>query len=296
MIEPVKDIPLRFAHEAMGTTFEVIVAGSDEKYAGQVSQAVFQEIDRLEMLFSRFNTCSEIGQINRLKPGAAMSIGLETYECLKTASLIREETGGAFDVNFRCPRKEESFEVFRAARGFGVKVRKSLLSSEEHGVDLDLGGIGKGYALDKAQDILRDWGVERALLHGGTSTALAIGSAPGLSSGERGWPVGVGGIWALADVPKRLLLQERALSGSGTEVKGRHIQDPRTDRPAATALGAWVSHPRAAVADALSTAFMVMKPQDVRGYCEAHVQVWALLILDRGVYQTFNNGIFRRHP
>jgi thiamine biosynthesis lipoprotein len=296
MMEPAKDIPHRFAHEAMGTTFEVMIADSDEKYAGQVSQAVFQEIDRLEVLFSRFNTCSEIGQINRLKPGESMRIGFETYECLKTASLIREETGGAFNINFRSSRKEKSFEVFCAESGFGVKVRKSPLPSNGDGVDLDLGGIGKGYALDKSKDLLRDWGVERALLHGGTSTALAIGSAPGLSPGERGWPVGVGGIWALAGAPKRLLLQERALSGSGTEVKGRHIQDPRTDRPAAKALAAWVSHPRAAVSDALSTAFMVMSPEDVRGYCEAHPQTWTLIIIDRGVYQIFNNEIFWPHP
>jgi len=79
-------------------------------------------------------------------------------------------------------------------------------------------------------------------------------------------------------VPRRVFLNERALSGSGTEVKGRHIRDPRTGRPAKGHLNAWVSHPSAAVSDALSTAFMSMSTKEVRRYCEKHPDVWALLI------------------
>lgn len=295
MMEPANDVVRRFAHEAMGTTFEVMIADADEKYAGQVSQAVFQEIDRLETLFNRFNACSEIGQINRLQPGQSMRIGFETYDCLKTAALVSAETDGAFNVNFRSLIQEKAFEVFRTKSGFGIKIQETPFQHTGRSVNLDLGAIGKGYALDRAQAILADWGVERALIHGGTSTALAIGSAPDLSPGEAGWPMGVGGIWTLPGAPKRVLLRDRALSGSGTEVKGRHIQDPRINKPAEKHLAAWVSHPRAAVADALSTAFMVMSPEDVRSYGERHPEVWALLIFDQGTFQIFNQEIFKQH-
>src|SRR4030066_2457790 len=96
---------LRFAHEAMGTIFEVLIAGQEITYAVQVSQAVFKEIDRLEAVFSRFNATSEIGQINRLRGDESMRIGLVAFECLRIAERIQRETAGAFDVNFRRARR-----------------------------------------------------------------------------------------------------------------------------------------------------------------------------------------------
>jgi thiamine biosynthesis lipoprotein ApbE len=101
----------------------------------------------------------------------------------------------------------------------------------------------------------------------------------------------VGGTWQLAEVPKRILLNGRALSGSGTEIKGRHILDPRTGRPAEGHLAAWVSHPSAAVSDALSTAFMSMSPKETRRYCGRHPDVWALLVTPKKRGLIFNPEI-----
>jgi FAD:protein FMN transferase len=284
----------RFAHEAMGTIFEALIAEPEPKYAAQAAQAIFREVDRLEALFSRFNASSEIGQINRLGPGQSMTIGLETHECLKMAALISAETGGAFDINFRSPAKGTAVELFQHQNGFGLKIRELPALESGKIADLDLGAIGKGFALDKAQAILADWGIEQALIHAGTSTAVATGSAPGLSAGEKGWPVGVGGVFSLGSATKRVLLKERALSGSGTEVKGPHVKDPRTGRPAGQCLAAWASHPQAAVADALSTAFMVMNPDEVRAYCERHPEAWAMLILNQERHCIFNGDIFEQ--
>lgn len=271
----------RFAHEAMGTIFEVLISGQEITYAVQASQAVFGEIDRLEALFSRFNPTSEVGQINRLRADESLRISLDAFECLRIAERIQRETAGAFDINFRRTRgssERPEFELTAADSGFRVELRQDFLGRSPAGLDLDLGAIGKGYALDRAASILADWSVERFLIHGGTSTALAAGDAPGLNQGENGWPVGVGGTWELPDVPKRVLLNGRTLSGSGTEVKGRHIRDPRTGRPAEGHLAAWVSHSSAAVSDALSTAFMSMSTKEARRYCEKHSEVGALLI------------------
>ena len=284
----------RFAHEAMGTIFEVLIAGQEVGYAVQASQAVFGEIDRLETLFSRFNATSEIGQINRLRADESLRISLDAFDCLRIAEGIQRETAGAFDINFRRARgssERPEFELTAADSGFRVGLRQDFLGRRAAGLDLDLGAIGKGYALDKAASILADWSVERFLIHGGTSTALAAGDAPGLNQGENGWPVGVGGTWELPDVPKRLLLNRRALSGSGTEVKGRHIRDPKTGRPAEGHLAAWVSHPSAAVSDALSTAFMAMRSKEARRYCQQHSDVWALLITPKKKGLIFNREI-----
>jgi thiamine biosynthesis lipoprotein len=265
----------------MGTIFEVLIAGQEAGYAAQASQAAFREVDRLEALFSRFNATSEIGQINRLQADGSLRVSLDAFECLKISERVQRETAGAFDVNFRRaggPSEAPDFELTEAEAGFQIRLRQGFLGRSPAGLDLDLGAIGKGYALDKAASILADWSVERFLIHGGTSTALAAGDAPGLNQEERGWPVGVGGTWKLPDSPKRVLLRGRALSGSGTEVKGRHIRDPRTGRAAEGHLAAWVSHPSAAVSDALSTAFLAMNSKEVRRYCQQHPDVWALLI------------------
>ncbi|OGD35103.1 MAG: hypothetical protein A2V45_08465, partial [Candidatus Aminicenantes bacterium RBG_19FT_COMBO_58_17] len=254
----------------------------------------FKEIDRLEAVFSRFNATSEIGQINRLRPGESLRISLDAFECLKVAERVQRETAGAFNINFRQAgnsSERPEFELIAADSGFRVRLRQDFLGRSPAGLDLDLGAVGKGYALDKAASIRAEWSVEPFLIHGGTSTALAAGDAPGLSQGENGWPVGVGGTWELPGVPKRALLKGRALSGSGTEVKGRHIRDPRTGRPAEGHLAVWVSHPSAAVSDALSTAFMAMSKKEARRYCERHSDVWALLITPKKKGLLFNREI-----
>lgn len=302
--EPQGQSVFRFAHQAMGTTFELLISGKDETYGGQVSQAVFNEIDRIENLFSRFNPGSDIGQINNLKPGQSLLVGIETYECLQTAASIQYQTRGAFDVSIGSLVKYkeddvaefqklntdimELIDLSRTSRGYRIKIRQKEAEAQERRLQLDLGGIGKGYALDKTLEILSDWDIDNALIHGGTSSALALGLPPESPSGKTGWPVGIGGTWECAQSPKEFFLKDRALSGSGTEVKGKHIINPKTGRPAKGHLAAWVSHPSAAVSDALSTAFMVMDTEEVKDFCGSHPEVWALVVINPQTCQVFN--------
>jgi thiamine biosynthesis lipoprotein len=363
MTEPSAASIPRFSHQAMGTIFDIFIAGEDPDYASQAAQAAFREIDRLERLHSRFDPASEISRINRLKPGEEMMLGFETHECLALADAVRRETGGAFDINARAAKNTgpagypDSFSYpfknrdggtgspeepaehnnedptsqseslspkiarptaigFEIAEAPQIDVRESdpsravrdsspdecLLNpargnkesdgfrfrrrADETGASQNL---GKGYALDKALDVLRDWGIENALLHGGTSTALATGSPLG-SESPGGWPVGVGGGWPGA--PSRVLLSGRALSGSGTEVKGEHILDPRTGVPARRHLAAWASAPSAALSDALSTAFFVMTPQEIESYIALHSGIWACVVVAYGDVRVFNPGLY----
>jgi FAD:protein FMN transferase len=315
----------RFAHEAMTTVFEVFIAGKKESYARQAARAAFDEIDRIERLFSRFDPSSETSRIGRLRPGERMMVGVETIECLALAARVQAETVGAFDVNYRArlgrpglrrakqgqspsvtapmgpaatfPRGPK--EVFPGGAptpnllntiglrmvpgGFEVERHRPLSRRRPLPLDLDLGAIGKGYAVDRAVEVLADWSVGNALVHAGTSTALGVG--PGPRPRRPGWPVGAGAPWVEA---AEVRLSGRALSGSGTEVKGDHIIDPRTGRPAGGHLAAWASHPSAAVSDALATAFLVMRTGEVARYCRTRPEVRALVINSRKKCRIFN--------
>jgi thiamine biosynthesis lipoprotein len=139
---------------------------------------------------------------------------------------------------------------------------------------LDLGAIGKGYALDCLAGVLDEWSVRQACLQSGGSTALAM-EPP---EGEAGWPVGVG------DPPaERILdLRHRALSGSGIAVKGAHVIDRRTGLPAARRTRVWALAKTAALSDALSTAFFVMDDAAIAAYCAREPGVTAFVARSDG--------------
>ena len=238
----------RFSHEAMTTQFEVIVAGQDREYARQASGAVFREFDRIEKLLNKYDAGSDTGQVNLLKPGESIRVGIETLECMEKAIWVHEVSGGLFD-----PTLGTGFQWLEVDRA-----RFSMGWKKEGKGELDLGGIGKGYAIDKAAEILADWELGQAVINGGTSTVLALG---------REWEIGVGGPWGEKVGLTSITLKNKALSGSGTEVKGRHIINPKTGKPAQRHLAAWAIHSSAAASDALSTAFMMMEQEKIGQLC-----------------------------
>jgi thiamine biosynthesis lipoprotein len=283
-----------FAHEAMATIFEAVVAGRDEAYARQAARAAFDEVDRIERLFSRFDPSSEISRLSRLRPGEAMRAGCETFDVLAAAAGLQTETTGAFDVNYRTGGKPvrllDLIALRRLPDGFEIERLPAPPRRKFRPLDLDLGAIGKGSAIDAALAVCREWDVENILFHSGTSTVAARGTAPGRSGRRRGWPVAVATTWAETGTPREILLKDLALSGSGTEVKGEHIVDPRTGRPARGHAAAWAAHASAAVSDALSTAFMVMKTEEVEAFCARRPDVWALVISEEYGFRVFNEG------
>jgi len=122
--------------------------------------------------------------------------------------------------------------------------------------------------------MLREWSIDRALIHGGFSSVLALEGPEGMA----GWPVTLSHPNDRSRTLARLELTGASVSGSGVE-KGRHIIDPRTGEPAEGKIATWSIAPDAARADALSTAFMVMTPDEVSDYCATHQHVRSLFIL-----------------
>ena len=285
----VKDVH-RFAHQAMATTFEIIVQHQDKFYARQAANAAFDELDRIEGELSRYIENSDVARINNLPAGQPLPLGLDTFECLQISQRMHAETGGAFDVTVglllacwrdkdKQPRVPSAEELSYARARTGM----SLLRLDENGctvelfvspIRIDLGGVGKGYGVDRMADLLREWEVNRALIHGGFSSVLAL-EAP---QGTDGWPVTLSDPSDRRRKLARLELKRLAVSGSGME-KGQHIVDPRLGRPVEGKIAAWSMTPDAATGDALSTAFMIMTPDEVKDYCTCHPGIRGLFIL-----------------
>jgi len=280
----------RFSHEAMATTYEVIVVHEDERYAQQAAAAAFEEVNRLEADLSRFIENSDVSQINSLPVGRPLVLGLPAFECLEISRRLYDQTNGAFDITIgsllKCWRSddgksraptEEQLNLARQRTGMDLL----KLDAEEHtvevlveGVQVDLGGMGKGYAVDQMAKLLREWSIDVALVHGGYSSVLALDAPPDME----GWPVTLSHPGKQKTTLAKLYFHGRALSGSGLQ-KGRHIIDPRTGRPVKAKRAAWSSAPDAATGDALSTAFMVMAPDEIEEYCRRHPDVAAMIIL-----------------
>lgn len=277
---------LRFRTEAMATSFEAILCHHDADYAAQAADAVFAEIARLEDDLSRFRQTSDVWRLSLLKAGESLTVTLAVWDCLSLAKTVSEETGGAFDITIgplmQLWRDEEGHlrtpdaEWLAHARS---SIGAHLFQLDEAALKVtvladhmvfDLGAVGKGYALDQAAVILQEWGIERAFLNAGDSTLLALQPPPG----ESGWEV------TLADGTETLSLAERALSGSGFQVKGAHIMDPRSLQPLPIQpRRSYALAPAAALSDALSTAFMILGPESTAELCRRHGgQIQALWI------------------
>ena len=266
--EPAKREDHRFCANAMATKWDIFVdAAIPERDARGAADAAFAELQHLEDLLSRFEEGSEVSMLNAAA-GRPVRVGPETMEVLRTACGMCRATGGAFDICYASPRGSpigpDAIEFDAAAHT--ARLRDPRLK-------VDLGGIGKGYALDRmAARMEHDWEVSRLMMNGGGSSVLAL-DAPG---GRRGWPVTL----ETADGRELRTLVRVALGASGFSVKGDHIVDPHTGHPVHRRVRTWARAPSAAVADALSTAFTVMDLAAVEKWVAAHPGTGARVLLE----------------
>ena len=255
--------PIRvFSHQAMNTTFAVRIAAADGAYAAQAAQECFLEIAAIEGRLSRFDETSDIAAINQLAPGECLAVDQDTVECLRLALALFESTGGAFDPTVGLAVDRLRGSAADTAHRHGTRGRLLVAADApvvqvvDGPVRVDLGAIGKGFALDRCVRILEDWDLPRALLVcGGGSTALALdGPEPG-----RGWTIGLDR-WEVS-------LERRAISASGFSVQGLHIIDPSTGEAGGRWARTWALCASGAASDAYSTAWMNLDLTTIRSVC-----------------------------
>lgn len=260
----------------MATQFEILIDCDDTAYAAGAVQVAWNDLDKLESELSRFREASDISRLARLPKGQSIPIGFATVDCLALAQDVKGASGGAFDIavgplyklwcapdgSLRNPSEKAIAEALAKCHETAIELdlenyRITALSDRPQ---LDLGGIGKGYALDQMAALLKEWSIESALLNAGSSTVLALGHP---SHHPEGWTVRAG-----KEYSQTITLRDRALSGSGFAEKGSHIIDPRSGRPVSMEADTrWASAPNAALSDALSTAFIVLTSEEVNALC-----------------------------
>lgn len=243
-----------FSHEAMHTTFRLRFPGIDESYARGVARECFDQIDLLESRLSRFLEGSEISRINALATGETLRISEECHECLLLALEGGRETGGLFDIAIGeaiSRRKSGSDGVGDSLKPLGrllIHPDAAAVTCLEAGRQLDLGGVGKGFALDVLRRLLLEWDISDAFLAAGASSLLAMGSDL--------WPVDLAG----DRVSRRISLRNQSLSASGIGIQGEHIVHPGGPKamPITAARRIWVVSPTATKAEIWSTALMLV--------------------------------------
>ncbi|MBB5351004.1 thiamine biosynthesis lipoprotein [Haloferula luteola] len=241
----------QFRHEAMNTVFHLRFPG-EAKGAADMAIECFEELDRLEGKLSRFREDSEISRINQLAAGETLYLSDETDECLRIALTLHTDTGGLFDITLgraiRHRKDQEDGPLPAPAGRLLIHPDRPAITCIEPGRELDLGGIGKGYALDYLAGILLQWDAAACLLSSGASTHLAYGMDS--------WPIELDGDRSTVEIQ----LERAALSASGTGIQGSHIVHPDPNAPLAVGRH-WVIADSAAVADAWSTA-LILAPAD----------------------------------
>lgn len=293
------DCWLRVHRTAMACRFEVTLPGDDARHIGAARSAL-DEADRIEAALSVFRESSEVSRINAQAAAAPAPASDELFALLTRCQALHSATDGTFDVTStplsRCwgflqrdGRVPPHADIDAALGSVGMdRVRldgsSRTVRFAEPRMELNLGAIGKGYALDRLGHGLRRDGVSRALVSAGGSSMLAVGGM------GRGWTIDVTSPQRERRIA-RVRLRDGALgtSGAGEQffVSGRaggmrygHVIDPRTGWPARGVLSASVVTSEAETADALSTAFLIGGVGLAARYCRDHPGVLALITLD----------------
>ena len=261
----------------MGGAFTVAVYGYDRNRMLAATQAAFEELRRLDGWLSNYRPESDLSQVNRLAAERPVKVTPEFFELLEKCLEYSRQSEGAFDISVgplmrvwgfykgtgRLPRKEE---VDRALLKVGY--RKILLDPENRtvrfaqpGVELDPGGIGKGYAVDRMVEVLKENGISSALVSAAGSSIYALG----VPNNGKGWEVKIRDPKDPRKTLEELYLKDQSLSTSGSYEKffvadGKvysHIMDPRTGYPATGTLAVSVVAPRTLDSEAWTKPFFI---------------------------------------
>jgi thiamine biosynthesis lipoprotein len=290
---------LHFTRSAMACDFQIFLPYDDSPRTAETAMAALDVVAKLEDQLSVYRPQSEVSRLNECAHLGAIPVERQLFDLLAHAYALSEATDGAFDITAgplvkawgfyrregRIPSEAELAEALSKTgfRHLALDAAHRSLHFVHEGLEINLGAIGKGYALDRCADFLTQNGVPNFVLHGGQSSVLARGQRDTLLGG---WNISISHPERTDEVLVDVELKNEAVGTSGTAKqhffhRGKrygHLIDPRTGQPVDHLLSATCIAPTAADADALATAFFVLGEGPTRRYCEAHPEIGAILI------------------
>jgi thiamine biosynthesis lipoprotein len=301
-LKPIRDtLLLTISRQAMACEWEVLLNQHQYSQGAEHAMRALDLVEQFEALHSVFRTHSDLIAVNRFGATRPVAVARDTLVLLQLARDIHALTEGAFDITAgslsqawgfsrRSGRMPTDAEIVNARQFVGDELitldeAEKQVALAKPGVALNPGGIGKGYALDRAGGRLISSGVLDFMMHGGLSSVVAHGNRQHSETGG-GWLVALKHPWRWEEQLGTLRLRNQALatSGSGKQFfhyqgqRYSHIIDPRSGWPAQGMMSTTVICPSAAVADALATALFVLGPEKSREFCEQHPAISAVLV------------------
>jgi len=283
----------------MHTHFEIWIVHPDGIYAEQAARNAFQNLNALEQNLSHFIPNSDISRLNTAPVNQSIRLNDETIRCLTHAVTLNKISKGTFDITigplvnlWKTEGHPSEKPIREAIRCIGMKhlridTKENTAARICDGLQIDLGGIGKGFSVDHMAEQLKEWDIEHALIHGGASSVRAFGKP----EGHQGWPVQISSPSG-ENILSQFVLRDEAMGASGL-VKGAHIIDPRTARPVSHHRAAWVRSSSATEVDGLSTAFMILQSEQIDKIIRNGLEISAWIIDDKDMSKQF--GKWKKH-
>ena len=292
----------------MGSSFEITVVAEDEDFAKESLAIAKKEIIRIEDLISSWDQKSETSRINRNAGIAAVEVSKELFDLIFRAQQISKLSSGAFDLTFAAIDKLWNFDGKESempnpdtlkASVFNIGYQLIELDEEsltvflpKKGMKIGFGAIGKGYAADRAKQLL----VERGVL-GGIINASGDMNTWGTKPDGSSWTIGIVNPMNNKKVFSWFSLEHNAVVTSGdyekfTQINGRrysHIIDPRTGIPSQGIVSCTVFAGKAELADAIATAIFVMGVESGMFLIDQLPDIEAILIDDSGIIHRSKN-------
>jgi len=287
--EPPATVRFELADDAMGTTFSVVLYGDDRSHLEHAARLALDEARRIDALISNYQPASEWSEVNRDAASRPVHVSRESFGLIEDCVRYSERSDGAFDITvgplvkawgfFKDEGRLPAPAAIAAARE-RVGASKLMLDADAAtirfavpGMELDPGGIGKGYAVDRMTVVLRQQGVRDALVSGGGSSVYGMGAPP---DEPRGWPVSIRSPDDARHTAATVYLHELSISTSGSYEKffragGKvysHIMDPRTGYPAETSGAVSVVAPRTIDSEAWGKPYFI----NGRAWTAAHLR------------------------
>jgi thiamine biosynthesis lipoprotein len=303
---PTQTLPLLHQQRyCMGTMFDIVAYHSSRSIAEQAVESAMGEIVRLDQVMSHFNADSNLSKLNREGHRGFVSVESSLYEVIEASMRFSRLSGGKFDVTVapllrtwkrahaegRHPSAREISDARRCVGYEKIEARApDRIRFRSDCLEIDLGGIGKGYAVDRAVAVLEAAGIRHALINAGSSSIAAIGAPPG----RDGWPVQLGARLrpeerTTVSGSSTLLLRDNSISTSQQNSASPELEagfggivDPQNGAPADSRLAVSVVARSATVSDALSTTLLLVSSEDGRQILAQFADASALWISPGG--------------